>query len=127
MPAEDEETKQSLPPLEEDDLDADLAPSEDDALPRPNGPALAAWWQTNGDRFDAGFRYLAGGPLTFDTFRLALETFPLRRRHVLSALLAVRTAGAVRIDTRGFTRTQRAQLAQIPSGHTPWARQYSGF
>jgi len=127
LPAEDAEAKQALPPLEEDDLDADIAPGEDDALPRPNAPALANWWQANGGRFDARFRYLAGAPLSFDTFRLALQTFPLRRRHVLSALLAVRTAGALRLDTRGFTRTQRAQLAQIPSGHAPWARQYSGF
>jgi uncharacterized protein (TIGR02270 family) len=127
LAAEDEETQESLPPLEQDDLDADLAPSADDALPRPDARALEAWWQANGSRFDARFRYLAGAPLTFDAFRRALETFPLRQRHVLSALIAIRTAGATRIDTRGFTRAQRAQMAELPSAQTPWARQYSGF
>ncbi|HKO51798.1 MAG TPA: hypothetical protein VJV79_29005 [Polyangiaceae bacterium] len=125
---EDAEARAALPVLEDDDLESDLVPDSDEALPVPNPASLRDWWQANSGRFSPGSRCLMGSNLSSAAFQYALTSAPLRHRHLLSILLSIRTAGVVRIDTRAFPSVQRMQLTGIPHGvDAPWARQFSSF
>lgn len=50
--------------LEDEDLDADLVPSLDELLPRPNAEAVERWWQQARLQLESGTRYSGGKPLT---------------------------------------------------------------
>jgi uncharacterized protein (TIGR02270 family) len=108
LPAEDDDD--ALPPLEQDDLDADLVPPPEMSLPVPEPESIAAWWHTRRGDFDPALRYLGGVPLSGEQLLVGLRQGPMRRRHALAFELAVRSGGASFIDTRGFCKTQRAQL-----------------
>jgi uncharacterized protein (TIGR02270 family) len=107
---------EALPPLEQDDLDANLAPRGDALLRLPNPETVRAWWSTEQARFDAKLRYSAGQP--FDGARLQrdLRELPTRVRHARALELAARTAGEARIETRALTMVQAAQLDSV-AGH----------
>jgi len=110
----------ALPPLEHDDLDAELVPSSDAMLPVPEPTAIRAWWQERRAQLDASRRYLGGRPLSSAALVTALEQAPLRRRHVLALALALRSAASI-IDTRAPCRTQREQLAGLAGlGSIDW-------
>ncbi|WP_434345608.1 TIGR02270 family protein [Myxococcus virescens] len=108
------ETPEGAPaPLEEEEsLDADLAPRPEDDLPWPDVAAVKHWWVQNQARFVKGTRYLQGQPFTGPVLVEALESSPMRRRHVLARELVIRTRGQHRIPTRAFTHRQREALAQ---------------
>ncbi|QRK06478.1 TIGR02270 family protein [Archangium violaceum] len=103
------ESDEALPPLEED-LETDLVPKPEEDLPVPAVDAIARWWQQARGQFDPRMRYLFGQPFSGDTLLLALERAAMRRRHVLALELALRTAGAVRLQTHGLVARQRGQL-----------------
>ena len=77
--------------------------------------AITAWWDKACGRFEKGKRYLMGqsfsGPVLLD----ALETHPMRRRHVLARELAIRIRGQHVISTRAFIPRQREGLAKARS------------
>ncbi|NVJ21573.1 TIGR02270 family protein [Myxococcus sp. AM011] len=99
-------------PLEED-LDADLALTPEASLPVPEPEAIREWWRTQRSRFDVKTRYLEGRPWSGEVLMAALETVPMRRRHVLARQLALESRGAFRLNTLASTRRQRRQLTHL--------------
>lgn len=55
---------EALPPLEEEDLEADLVPPPEDAVPRPNADAIGRWWAKRGPSMRAATRHVLGEPCT---------------------------------------------------------------
>ncbi|MCY1017408.1 TIGR02270 family protein [Pyxidicoccus sp. MSG2] len=123
----------ALPPREdalhdeEEDLDADLVPGPEAALPRPDAQAIREWWTQHASRFQRGTRYLEGRPLDAAALLAALEGSTMRRRHALARELAIRSRGAHRVPTRGPTWRQDAELARARAAGArldmrPWNR-----
>lgn len=100
------------PPELQEDLDADLVPRPEDDLPWPNVAAVRGWWDAEKKRFAKGTRYLLGRPFNGSVLVEALETSPMRRRHVLARELALRSQGTLMVRTRAFTHVQRAEQAK---------------
>jgi uncharacterized protein (TIGR02270 family) len=94
------------PPLEEDELDADLEPRPEDDLAAPVPEAVATWWQQACKGFDKGTRYLAGQPFSASLLQEMLGRESMRRRHVLALELAIRSRGAHQLQTRTLARRQ---------------------
>ncbi|MCY1044799.1 TIGR02270 family protein [Corallococcus sp. bb12-1] len=105
-----EEEDTALPPLEEEDLDADLASKPEDALSLPQPQAISEWWGEARQRMDVKHRYLSGQPFTPQALVEALLSAPMRRRHALSLELALRSRGAVQVPTRAFVTHQLVAL-----------------
>ena len=93
---DDLQSDDALPPLDED-LETDLAPSDDDDLPAPNPPAVERWWSDNRGRFRGDGRFLTGLPLSSATMRDVLLACPLRRVAAMALDVAVRTGGRIQI------------------------------
>jgi uncharacterized protein (TIGR02270 family) len=108
-----EESPQSEAPIpfEEDDLNADLVPRPEDALPLPDAMGVQAWWKERRGAFDPATRYLAGKPHSLELLQEALEQGPMRRRSVLALELDIRSRGALPLETRRWVRDQRVSLA----------------
>jgi uncharacterized protein (TIGR02270 family) len=106
-PAEQE----ALIPLEQEDLDANLVPGPEAHLPVPLREAVERWWREARKDFERGTRYLRGSKWGPGELLDALEREPMRRRHALALELAIRSRGAHLLQTRAFTRRQRAELA----------------
>ncbi|HSP80432.1 MAG TPA: TIGR02270 family protein [Myxococcaceae bacterium] len=100
-------------PLEEEDLDATLEPSVEEALPLPDAPAVARWWREARPRFEVRQRYLRGRILETDVLLKSLEREPMRRRHVLALEVMIRSRGAVQLPTRFFARQQLEALRTL--------------
>jgi uncharacterized protein (TIGR02270 family) len=101
-----------LPPEEQEDLDVDPVAGPEDSLPWPDVAAVKAWWDKARPGFERGTRYLLGKPFSGAVLLEALESGPMRRRHVLARELAIRTRGQHVIPTRAFTWRQREALAR---------------
>ncbi|AKI98839.1 Hypothetical protein AA314_00466 [Archangium gephyra] len=108
-----EESAQEPLPLEEEDLDADLTPRPEEALPIPHPEAVGAWWRENRGNFTPGQRYLRGRSFSMETLLGELRQGPMRRRHAHALELALRSQGACRLQTRAFTRRQGTELARL--------------
>jgi len=117
---------EGLPPLDQDDLDADLIPSETLKLRLPDPEAVRRWWKqrapsmrNQADQAEPGDegepqRYLGGEPLDADRLLWGLRTLSSRVRHPLAIELAMRSAGVHVIDTRrASAKAQLVQLAQV--------------
>jgi uncharacterized protein (TIGR02270 family) len=103
--------EEPLPPLDEDDLDADLTPQPEEALPAPNGPAIQRWCVRFASTRTASKRHVLGEPLSEDALFHALEAGPLGLRHGWSLALAFRSRGRVLLNTQTFSREQRRAMA----------------
>lgn len=118
-----------VPPEEQESLDADLVPRPEDDLPWPQVATVRDWWTQARTRFAKGTRYLLGEPFSGPVLLEALESSPMRRRHVLARELTIRTRGQQVIPTRAFTHRQReavsrargacARLKSTPLASTP--------
>jgi uncharacterized protein (TIGR02270 family) len=109
------EPPSELPPLEQDDLDADLTDDPAADLPIPNPEAIAKWWAEIRPRLDGRSRQMLGRAMTGESLIVGLRELTLRRREVTATELAVRSRGAARLDTRAFGRVQRARIdALVP-------------
>lgn len=97
---------EALPPLVDDDLDADLVPPEDLRLRLPNAAAVREWWSNARAELDPSLRYYAGQPLQTQLIAYALDSAPMRRRHAIALELAIRSAGLGIVDTRAPARVQ---------------------
>ncbi|CAM3333624.1 TIGR02270 family protein [Corallococcus sp. ZKHCc1 1396] len=123
--ARDEEDT-AHPPIEEEDLDADLTSKPEDALPLPQPQAVSEWWSEARKRMDAKQRYLSGQPFTVQALLEALLTSPMRRRHALALELALRSRGAVQVPTRAFMPQQLAALkAARAAPAASWSRPFA--
>jgi uncharacterized protein (TIGR02270 family) len=114
-------------PFEEEDLEADLVPGPEAALPLPDPAALDAWWKKERARFNSSIRYLAGKPFAPETMLEALRAAPMRRRPSLALELAVSSRGEYKIETRTWVRDQLRMLSErrlvVQSGFgAPFAR-----
>ncbi|RKG95065.1 TIGR02270 family protein [Corallococcus sp. CA053C] len=111
-----EEEDEALPPLEEEDLDADLTLKPEHALPLPQPDSVAAWWRKARPGLNARQRYLEGQPFTPQALLEALVRAPMRRRHALALELALRSRGAIQLPTRAFVKKQVVAWAEARSG-----------
>lgn len=111
LPRSDEGEEEPIP-LEQEDLDADLVPRPEDALPCPCVQRVAEWWWASKAGFERGRRYLNGRPFGPEVLLDALSSAPMRRRHALALELELRTRGAQRLQTRGLMAAQVPALRQ---------------
>ncbi len=100
----------SLPPLEEDDLDADLGLDADAELDAVDAAVLHRHWAENRGRFAQGQRYLRGQVLTAELVAQALIHEPTRRRAFWARELWLRTGGRTHVAVRAGTARQRRQM-----------------
>lgn len=103
----------ALPPLADDDLDAELEPPPEAGLPLPNPTTITAWWAEQNQQFDPAQRYLDGQPRSLAGLLAALREGPLRRRHVLALELSLRSGGRAHVDTHAWASVQRRQLEGV--------------
>jgi uncharacterized protein (TIGR02270 family) len=103
----------SLPPLEKDDLQANLVPTAEDELPMPAADAVTEFWRTRAGMFDRRMRLLRGEPWTAARAIDLLWHAPMRLRHPVALWLRLRSGGAARINTRTLTSVQRWQLGTV--------------
>jgi uncharacterized protein (TIGR02270 family) len=108
-PAPDE----TLPPLDEDDLDADLGLDGVDDLPVPNPAEIARWWKERRGTITANQRYLLGRPSSVGAIVHALDSGSLWRRHAVAVELAIRSGGEQHVSTDAFSSRQRRQIAAL--------------
>jgi uncharacterized protein (TIGR02270 family) len=108
-PFQDQESLEALPPLEEDDLDADLEPPPEEELPMPHAEEIAR--QFTSRRLDPRQRLLEGSPYAAAQVLCCLQHSALRRRHLYAEAYAIRTGGKIWLDTRTSSRCQLAQIA----------------
>jgi len=101
----------SLPPFEEDDLDADLMPHREDLWPLPDPTACAAHWGRVGAQFAPNTRYLRGKPFDVNVLMAAIDKGPMLRRADYALELYVRTSGACDVETRAASFAQRRMIA----------------
>jgi uncharacterized protein (TIGR02270 family) len=101
-------------PLEQEDLDANLVPGPEAALPLPAADAVEGWWKRSGKGFDPRVRYLGGRPWDAAAVQAALAGGSMRRRHALGLDLAVRSGGTYALQTRGWAAHQLRHLAEHP-------------
>jgi uncharacterized protein (TIGR02270 family) len=123
--AEDAEAQAALPPLEQDDLEADLVPAPEDALPTPDAAAITKFWAEAQARFDSSQRYLGGAPFDLDSALDYLTQTPGRRRQAIATELLVRSTGKLRVNTRLFTTTQHTEIAAARQAAHVTLRAYS--
>lgn len=111
----------ALPPLEEDDLDADLVPAPEDALPLPNAGAIRAWWESRAAELQPQQRLVFGVPRTPEALLDALERRPLGLRQGWSLASLLWSGGLFWLDGEGLSASQRAQLsaARVSVGQWP--------
>jgi uncharacterized protein (TIGR02270 family) len=105
---EDPEARASLPSLDGDDLEADLVPAPEDALPPPNVGAIRQFCKET--RLAGPQRYIGGQPMRADVVLGYLEHAPLRRRHSLALALSIQNGGRAWVDTRAYSLAQRRAI-----------------
>ncbi|WP_163997745.1 TIGR02270 family protein [Pyxidicoccus caerfyrddinensis] len=105
----------ALPPLEEEDLDADLVPKPEDGLPVPAPEATARWWSQARKGFSTRGRWLRGQPANGGALLDVLEHGAMRRRRTHALELALRSKGALHLQARAFSDRQRRELERIRS------------
>jgi uncharacterized protein (TIGR02270 family) len=100
----------SAPPLETDDLDADLVPAAHDLWPLPDVEAVRRHWMTRKSSYATGVRHFRGRPVDLSVLVAAIETGPMLRRPNLILEATVRTAGQYDIEPRAFAHVQRRMM-----------------
>jgi uncharacterized protein (TIGR02270 family) len=113
-PEQDLEAMRSLPPLEEDDLDGDIVPPPEDALPEVDETLVRRHCDEVAARLTTDRRWLAGKPFDAEALWTQLREAPLGRRHALGTSLFVRSGASAWIDTRALPTQQRGALAGLP-------------
>lgn len=111
-----------LPPLEADDLDANLIPAPEEVLPIPNARALRRWWTSEEEKLTSqgARRLVLGQPRSSATFLDALEDGPLGLREGWAMALHLWSGGRLWLDVEAFSGPQRAQLAAARSAGARW-------
>jgi uncharacterized protein (TIGR02270 family) len=113
----------------EDDLATRPTITPESDLPLPEPDAVSAWWQKARQRLDPAGRHLAGRPFDLEPLADALLHGPARRRHPLALELAIRSRGAVQVETRAFAAVQSHQLdaAEAQRGGSSYTRPFPAW
>jgi uncharacterized protein (TIGR02270 family) len=98
------------PPLQDDNLDADLVPTPADGWPLPDAEAVRRHWQGVQRGYDRGVRHWRGRRVSLEGLAREIEHGPMLRREDLARELAVRTAGKYDLETRAFAHAQRSMM-----------------
>lgn len=84
------------PAADEDDLDADLAPTPESELPLPNAAAIRERWKKLASAFVPGKRYILGKPIEREGPGWALSRLSCRRVDVVAREIVARSQGVGR-------------------------------
>ncbi|MBK6687964.1 MAG: hypothetical protein IPG45_26050 [Deltaproteobacteria bacterium] len=103
-----------LPSLAEDLPYAALLPNVEDDLPRVDPERVRAWWKDHRGQFEPGVRYHLGRPLGDQEMQVALQSGPLRPRHLWARELLVRSHGQLAIPSSALSAAQRSALQRWP-------------
>jgi uncharacterized protein (TIGR02270 family) len=98
-------------PFAAEDLNANLVPGPEEALPKLARRAVERWWGEQRSHFEKKGRYLLGAPWGRETVLSVLARGPMRRRRGVAIEVAVRTRGRVQVETGALTARQRADVA----------------
>jgi uncharacterized protein (TIGR02270 family) len=101
----------SLPPFEEDDLDADLVPRHEELWPLPDSKAVRQHWAGIASQFVPDHRYVRGEPADVNALVQAVETGPMLRRPDYLFELFVRTEGRYDVEARAMRAIQQHMMA----------------
>ena len=112
-PEADPEAQTALPALEDDDLDADLVPAPEEALPSPNTEAIVAFCERTARALSTKQRVLWGQPISAQQTARVLSEGPLRVRHYLALAHGVRSGGSIWLDTCARTAVQQSSVARV--------------
>jgi hypothetical protein len=110
--AEAAEADAALPALEDDDLEADLVPAPEEALPTPNAEAIRALCTARARELPATKRLLFGAEASPAQLAHVFAVAPLGWHHALGLAHGVRSGGAW-IETRTRAALRGPQLALI--------------
>jgi len=102
---------ESPPPLERDNLDADLVPPAHELWPLPDVAAVGRHWERIKPGYQAGVRYLLGRRADPAVLMEAIESGPMLRRPEWIAELAARTGGRYDVEPRAFAHVQRRMMS----------------
>jgi uncharacterized protein (TIGR02270 family) len=102
------EPKRWDPDAEEPEEDEPEGPEAD--LPAPDADVVLIWWEHARTTLDPAARWFLGKPWSGEAVLAALRDAPMRRREALALDLAVRTRGAVQLETGAWAREQGAAL-----------------
>jgi uncharacterized protein (TIGR02270 family) len=94
----------------DDPNDDNVAMEDDDSLPWPDPDKIAAWWQSNGQRFAPGTRYFMGEPPSVPTCQAVLKTGFQRQRVAAAEYLCVLSPGTPLFNTAAPTWRQERLL-----------------
>ncbi|MCA9702219.1 MAG: hypothetical protein KC431_32150 [Myxococcales bacterium] len=111
--AEGDDPDVALPKLDDDDLEAELAPLDDRPLPLPNPETIRLWWEQQRGRLDAEARLSLGLPFDGRQLLHDLRKQSMRLRHSRALELAARTGGVAQIESRALTAVQSAQIESL--------------
>lgn len=89
------------PEQDQDDLDAELAPTPESELPLPNAAAIRERWKKLESAFVPGKRYLLGKPIEREGPGWALPLLSCRRIDVVAREIVARSQGVGRWPGRG--------------------------
>jgi len=115
------EKAESFPPLEQDDLDTDLVPPPEEALPVPSAGAIRAWWSSQGGTLKGARRLVLGNPRSPATLFDALGAGPAGLRGGWAMALHLSSGGRFWLDVEGLLAAQCAQLAAAREAAAKWA------
>jgi uncharacterized protein (TIGR02270 family) len=124
---DDPEARASLPPLEDDALDADLAANAGESLPEPDVAKTREHCAEILRTRPADRRWLGGEPFTLDALVRRLAVAPLGHREVHAAALFVRSRGTAWVHTRRPVAVQRVQMAGAADAVRRWASATGGW
>jgi uncharacterized protein (TIGR02270 family) len=91
------------PTGDQDDLDAELAPTPEDELPLPNAKAIRERWEQVKSAFVPGRRYVLGKPIEREGPGWALPLLSCRRVDVVAREIVARSQGVGRWPGRART------------------------
>lgn len=100
------------PAFEDDDLNANLVPSDDAMWPLPNVEAIERHWASIQSQYAPGARYVRGRPRTTQTLIELVETGPMLRRPEWIFEAAVRTQGQFDVEPNAFTQRQHSMMRE---------------
>jgi uncharacterized protein (TIGR02270 family) len=104
-------TVQAGPNDDPDDEDVDI--DADEGLTWPDPVKVAAWWEANGHRFQAGIRYFMGAPVTRAHCLDVLKNGDQRQRILAAHYLCLLEPGTPLFNTSAPAWRQQRVLAQM--------------
>jgi uncharacterized protein (TIGR02270 family) len=108
--AEEPGQDETLPPIEQDDLDRELTLDGVDDLPVPNPAAITRWWEENRRQLTDN-RHILGRPYSPAAIVHAADNGPLWRCGGLARELSIRSG--LPLSTAAFSSRRRREIAAL--------------